>query len=755
MNSIGRYQLVERVGQGGMGVVYRAFDTLLERVVAVKLISEAIEAGPEQRERFFREARAAGQLSHRNIITIHDLGEHQGQPYLAMEYLDGEDLQRRLGGPDRMSLARKVEIIIQVCEGLDYAHARGVVHRDIKPANIFITEGGTVKILDFGLARLVSSELTNSNKIVGTVNYMAPELVRGERADHRSDVFSAGVVFYELLGGRKAFEGDSFAATLFKILQEEPESLTRIEPSLPAALVAIVERALAKPRDERYQHMADMLRDMAVYRQQLIASARPPSGGHGRPPDQSPVRPPSAPALPPDAPTIVNGAGPFSGVNPPAPPLLTPSPGAPAAELQRATARSPAFDRRIWLAAAAVLLAVLAFATWAARAPRSARPSPSVVSAPPSHDPAAVTAAVRQASQALEAGNFVEAQQHADAALALDPNHAEARRVREWAVGTASHVSRGLKEAQAHYDAGRFDEAVRAAGDVLSVAPGQPDATRLMQEGAARVRRRAADEARARMVEEKATARAADAAGLAAPMYKTAIAAERAAQRRYEAGRFGEAAAKYYEASGLFRSAALTAHSAAAFAAEAARTAAERTASERVPRQAEDRPRDERPPLPQPTPPEPPPSQPVSRSPDPLPARPMPAPPAGPKAVPAPSLPPPEPSAEGLIRTVLASYETALETRNLSALKRLWPSLTATQESAFRSEFQHASRIDVEIESPRIDVAGASATAAFLRRYELVTTDRQRLTSQSLATMTLRRTDAGWVIEQVRFASLR
>jgi tetratricopeptide (TPR) repeat protein len=362
---------------------------------------------------------------------------------------------------------------------------------------------------------------------------------------------------------------------------------------------------------------------------------------------------------------------------------------------------------------------------------------------------------VRQASQALEAGNFVEAQQHADAALALDPNHAEARRVREWAVGTASHVSRGLKEAQAHYDAGRFDEAVRAAGDVLSVAPGQPDATRLMQEGAARVRRRAADEARARMVEEKATARAADAAGLAAPAYKTAIATERAAQRRYEAGQFGEAAAKYYEASGLFRSAALTAHSAAAFAAEAARTAAERTASERVPRQAEDRPRDERPPLPQPTPPEPPPSQPVSRSPDPLPARPMPAPPAGPKAVPAPSLPPPEPSAEGLIRALLASYETALETRNLSALKRLWPSLTAAQESAFRSEFQHASRIDVEIESPRIDVAGAAATAAFLRRYELVTTDRQRLTSQSLATMTLRRTDAGWVIEQVRFASLR
>jgi hypothetical protein len=146
MDTIGRYQLVEKLGQGGMGVVYRAFDTLLHRVVAVKLISGSIEAGAEPRERFFREARAAGQLSHRNIITIHDLGEHEGQPYLAMEYLEGEDLQHRLVRADRMSLSRKVELAIEICEGLEYAHARGVVHRDIKPANIFITESGTAKI---------------------------------------------------------------------------------------------------------------------------------------------------------------------------------------------------------------------------------------------------------------------------------------------------------------------------------------------------------------------------------------------------------------------------------------------------------------------------------------------------------------------------------------------------------------------------------------------------------------------------------
>src|SRR6188472_1247138 len=185
MERIGRYELRDKLGQGGMGVVYRAYDTLLERVVAVKLISGTIDENPDLRERFFREARAAGQLSHRNIITIHDLGEHEGLPYLAMEYLDGEDLAARMTDPQRMSLRRKLEVAAEICEGLEYAHAHGVVHRDIKPGNIFVTDSGTIKIVDFGLARLVTSELTRSNMMMGTINYMAPEQIRGERVDQR------------------------------------------------------------------------------------------------------------------------------------------------------------------------------------------------------------------------------------------------------------------------------------------------------------------------------------------------------------------------------------------------------------------------------------------------------------------------------------------------------------------------------------------------------------------------------------------
>src|SRR5688572_32676840 len=252
-----------------MGVVYRAYDTLLEREVALKIISASIEGHTELRERFFREARGAGQLSHRNIITIHDLGEHEGQPYLAMELLKGEDLQHRLTRPDPMSLARKLEIASEICDGLAYAHRRGLIHRDIKPANIFITDEGVVKILDFGLARMVTSELTASNMMLGTLNYMAPEQIRGERIDHRADIFSFGVVLYEILSGRKAFQGDSFATTLYKILQDVPEPLLKIDASLPHEIVWLVEKALAKPRDERYQDLTDLSRDLAIIRQHL------------------------------------------------------------------------------------------------------------------------------------------------------------------------------------------------------------------------------------------------------------------------------------------------------------------------------------------------------------------------------------------------------------------------------------------------------------------------------------------------------
>ena len=165
-----------------------------------------------------------------------------------------------------MSLARKLEIAADICDGLSYAHRRGLIHRDIKPANIFITDEGVVKLLDFGLARMVTSELTASNMMLGTLNYMAPEQVRGERTDHRADIFSFGVVLYEILSGRKAFQGDSFATTLYKILQDVPEPLQNIDASLPYEVVRLVEKSIAKMKEERYQDLSDLGRDLALHR---------------------------------------------------------------------------------------------------------------------------------------------------------------------------------------------------------------------------------------------------------------------------------------------------------------------------------------------------------------------------------------------------------------------------------------------------------------------------------------------------------
>jgi serine/threonine protein kinase len=258
METIGKYQIVRVLGNGGMGRVYEAVDPIIGRRVAIKTISANFVGDEETRARFFREAQAAGRLSHHNLITIYDIGEADGSPYIVMEYLDGADLSRTIRG-GRLSYDRKLQIMIDVCEGLAYAHGRDIVHRDIKPANIFITAHGQLKILDFGLARGTLSEVTQTGRIVGTPNYMAPEQIRGDEVDHRADIFAAGVVFYELLSGRKAFEGDSVATTMYKVLESHPQPVHLLDSAVPPALSRVVERALAKEKTARYQTSSELL----------------------------------------------------------------------------------------------------------------------------------------------------------------------------------------------------------------------------------------------------------------------------------------------------------------------------------------------------------------------------------------------------------------------------------------------------------------------------------------------------------------
>jgi serine/threonine-protein kinase len=262
VEKIGKYKVLEKIGEGAMGVVYKAHDPVMERVVAIKTMSADLDSEPELRTRFFREAQSAGKLSHKNIITIYELFEEGGRVYIAMEYLDGEELKSKIARRDRLPLEHKIRLMTELCEGLEHAHHKEVIHRDIKPGNIHVTRTGHVKILDFGLARIASSDITRSGSVMGTPNYMSPEQVKGEKVDTRSDIFSAGAVFYELLTFRKPFAGSSYHQTFFKIIDQEPEPPHAIEPSLPEELSNVVMRALAKVPAKRYQHVDELVRDL-------------------------------------------------------------------------------------------------------------------------------------------------------------------------------------------------------------------------------------------------------------------------------------------------------------------------------------------------------------------------------------------------------------------------------------------------------------------------------------------------------------
>jgi serine/threonine-protein kinase len=269
---IGRYRITGRIGRGGMGMVYRGLDEALEREVAIKTLVAEGSFDPESRRRFEVEAKAAARLAHPNIVTVHELGEDRGVLYIAMEMLPGADLDSLLKSGETLPLAEKLEVVAQVCRGLAYAHQHGIVHRDIKPSNVRLLDDGTVKIMDFGIAKLgASHHITKTGMMVGTVHYMSPEQVRGKPLDGRSDVFSTGVILYELLAGERPFRGEDVTEILYKIVNEEPAS-----PDLSASaglaprLQEILARALAKDAAARYPGAAALGADLST----LLEEAR-------------------------------------------------------------------------------------------------------------------------------------------------------------------------------------------------------------------------------------------------------------------------------------------------------------------------------------------------------------------------------------------------------------------------------------------------------------------------------------------------
>ncbi len=270
--TISHYKILEKLGEGGMGVVYKAHDTKLDRDVALKFLPHYLTSDQTEKERFYHEARAAAALTHQNIAVVYEIGEHDGQIFIAMEYVEGKTLHDVVGAIHELPqpVQKILDIAIQVCDGLAVAHEKGIVHRDIKSENLMVTAKGQVKITDFGLAKLKgSTKLTKAGSTLGTAAYMSPEQARGEEVDQRSDIFSFGVVLYEMLTTHLPFRGEHVAAIQYSILNEEPAPLARYNEKITDELQHIVSKALEKDRDERYQHIDDLLADLRRERKKL------------------------------------------------------------------------------------------------------------------------------------------------------------------------------------------------------------------------------------------------------------------------------------------------------------------------------------------------------------------------------------------------------------------------------------------------------------------------------------------------------
>lgn len=271
LTRIGRYEILQVLGRGSMGLVYKALDPKINRLLAIKTIRFSDEFDEdviqEIKERFFREAEIAGQLSHPCIVTIHDMGEEQDFTYMAMEYLEGENLEKFINKKNLLPLRKVLSVVASVADALDFAHRAEVIHRDIKPANIMLLKSGGVKVTDFGIAKAISSSRTRTGVILGTPNYMSPEQIMGQKIDPRSDIFSLGVVFYQLLAGELPFQGDNLSSLLYQITQVKHPPLRSFNPRIPLACEQIMEKALAKNLDERFQsagQMAKLLRLLAL-----------------------------------------------------------------------------------------------------------------------------------------------------------------------------------------------------------------------------------------------------------------------------------------------------------------------------------------------------------------------------------------------------------------------------------------------------------------------------------------------------------
>ncbi len=269
ITKLGRYEIEGVLGQGAMGIVYKGVDPKIGRVVALKTLKAGADLPPDQleefRNRFSREAQSAGRLTHPNIVTIYDVGDDEGVSFIAMEFIKGKPLDDLIAQKQPLSVDEIVRIMIDICNGLGYAHKNGIIHRDIKPANIILTDDGVAKIMDFGIAKIVSTSATQTGMIVGTPSYMSPEQITGRPVDARTDIFSLGAVFYELLTHEKAFPGDNITTVMYRVVNENPAPVSVVNMGIPTQFNPIIQKAMSKNPNDRYADTESFARDIQSY----------------------------------------------------------------------------------------------------------------------------------------------------------------------------------------------------------------------------------------------------------------------------------------------------------------------------------------------------------------------------------------------------------------------------------------------------------------------------------------------------------
>ncbi len=534
IEQLGKYKILAKIGHGAMGEVYKAHDTVLNRLVAIKTISPELSSDETLRQRFQREARAAARLNHPNIVTVFEADQAGEVLFMAMELLEGTDLKQAILKKSLTTQDEKISVMEQMADGLAFAHSHDIVHRDLKPANMHLQAGNQVKIMDFGLARFSGSEMTRTGMVMGTPQYMAPEQVRGERADARSDVFALGSVFYEVLTGVKAFDADSMHSVLFKVMQEDPRPLRELAPDTPVVLAQVIEKALAKDPAQRFKDAGELRAGLSLARNTMAA-------GKGNQPivelafDPTPVPRKTKAAsgtMRPDGSPSRSGSGSRSG--------------------SRSGTSSGGGGSALYVGggvAAALVGGAILFAV--TREP----------AAPPSAPPATRTAQVDTLAQAvvgtevelarkkLEAHDWREAMRRADRALKLDPSNADAKEIFAKAKKVVDEMDAAAAEAKAAAATGDAKKAGDGLWKLIQVDPASatladigPAQESTFKDHAGDARKLAAD---ARAAAEKARATALES-------FSDGVGRQQAGEAAFKGGQYVTAAKAFLEARDRF-----------------------------------------------------------------------------------------------------------------------------------------------------------------------------------------------------------